>query len=68
MPRVVTKKVRSLEAQKMIRLRSALDFTQRELAKHFNVSAGAIAHWELGNRTIPGAVLKLMEIYEKKSK
>ena len=40
--------------------------TQREFAKEFQVSQGAVAHWEAGNRTIPGPMLKLIESYELK--
>jgi DNA-binding transcriptional regulator YiaG len=63
-----TKTSRSEEAARLVSLRSALGMTQRELAKEFMVSPGSIALWERGQRTIPGAVLKLMQIYEKKKK
>ncbi len=35
------------------------------MAKDFKVAHGAIAFWEQGKRTIPGPVLKLIEIYEE---
>ena len=54
------------EAKRLRDLRSALDMSTRELAQEFMVSQTAITLWENGERTIPGAVLKLMEIYEKK--
>ena len=52
------------EAQRLKKLRASLDMSQRDFAKEFRVAQGAIAHWEAGNRTIPGPVLKLIEIYE----
>ena len=39
--------------------------TQRELAQEFGVTHVAIGHWERGLRTIPGSVLKLLDIYER---
>jgi len=51
-----------------VALRRSLDMTQRDLAKEFMVSPGSIALWENGQRTIPGAVLKLIEIYEGRAK
>jgi transcriptional regulator with XRE-family HTH domain len=46
-------------------LRKRLDMTQRELAREFYVSPGAVALWENGNRLVPGPIRKLVEIYEK---
>lgn len=46
-------------------LRDALDMSQRDLAKEWHTSVSAIAYWETGARSIPGPVLRLMEIYEK---
>jgi transcriptional regulator with XRE-family HTH domain len=63
-----TKTSRHEEASRLVTLRSALGMTQRELAKEFMVSPGSIALWEGGQRTIPGSVLKLMDIYDKKTK
>ena len=54
------------DAKRLKALRIELGLSQRELAKEFYVSPGAIAHWENGNRPISGPVLKLIEIYEKK--
>jgi hypothetical protein len=34
--------------------------TQRELASEFQVTSGAIAHWEAGKRPIPGPVSRLV--------
>lgn len=68
MPRTLKKKLRAPEKERLARLRERLSLTQREMAKLLNVSNGAVAHWEQGNRTIPGAVIKLMEIYEKEKR
>jgi transcriptional regulator with XRE-family HTH domain len=46
-------------------LRIKLGWTQREMAKEFGVSPGAIALWEQGDRPIPGPVLKLLLFYEQ---
>jgi transcriptional regulator with XRE-family HTH domain len=43
-----------------------MGMTVRELAKEFNVSFGSISLWENEERSIPGAVLKLIEIYEER--
>ena len=52
-------------AERLVQLRQILGLSQRELAKEFQVSAGAIAQWETGERAIPGPILRLVEIYEK---
>ena len=49
-------------------LRQAFGWTQRDLAREFNVSHGAVAMRESGERGIPGTVVKLLEIYEKTKK
>jgi transcriptional regulator with XRE-family HTH domain len=54
------------ESKRLRDLREALGMTTRELAEEFMVSQTAITLWENGDRTIPGSVLKLMDIYEKK--
>lgn len=51
-------------AVRLLQLREKLGFSQRELAKEFQVSSGAIASWEVGTRPIPGPVLKLIALYE----
>ncbi len=56
------------DAERLIALRKAFGWTQRELAIEFNVSHGAVAMWESSERSVPGAVVKLIEIYEKKIK
>ncbi len=54
------------DSLRLLALRKANDWTQRDLAKEFQVSHGAVAMWESGDRSIPGAVIKLIEIYERK--
>lgn len=49
---------------RLLKLRSSLDLTQREFAKKIMVTSGAIALWESGQRKIPGPVKKLIEIFE----
>lgn len=51
-------------AERLVLLRQTLGLSQRELAKEFQVSGGAIACWETGTRVIPGPVLKLIDLYE----
>lgn len=51
-------------AERMVQLREKLGLSQREFAKEFQVSSGAIACWETGVRAIPGPVLRLMDLYE----
>ena len=53
------------EAARLRALRKRLGLTLREMAKEFQVSHVAIGHWERGLRTIPGSVLRLLEIYEE---
>jgi transcriptional regulator with XRE-family HTH domain len=54
------------ESKRLRDLREVLGMTTRELAEEFMVSQTAITLWENGDRTIPGSVLKLLDIYEKK--
>lgn len=69
MPRKSPTKASKLEeAVRLKSLRTALGFTQREMAKEFLVSQGSINLWENGERTVPGAVIKLMDIYEERIK
>ena len=42
---------------------SGLDL-QRKLAKEFGITPGAVSQWESGQRSIPGTVQRLVEIYE----
>lgn len=53
------------EAKRLRDLRALLNLSQREMAKQFGVVHGAVALWENGQRTIPGPVLRLMDIYEE---
>lgn len=69
MPRTApSKKVKHQEGQRLKALRNRLGKTQREMAKEFLVSAGAINQWERGERTVPGPVLRLIEMYEAQLK
>ena len=52
-------------AKRILTLRDKLGISQRELAKKFGVSPGAVAHWEAGQRDISGPVEKLLEIFEQ---
>ncbi len=65
MPRTIKKQLRISEAESLLKLRGKMKLSQREMAKILNVSCGAIAHWELGNRTIPGSVLILMKFVKQ---
>lgn len=51
-------------ATRLRQLRETLELSQRQLAKEFMVSSGAIASWELGSNPIPGPVLRLIELFE----
>ena len=50
--------------ERLIRIRKMLGFSQRGLAEEFRVSAGAVGSWEVGDREIPGPVLKLIELFQ----
>ena len=64
MPRHNTRNSRLDEAKRLRRLRNYLQVSQRDLANEFKVGHGAVSFWESGRRTIPGPILKLIEIYE----
>jgi predicted unusual protein kinase regulating ubiquinone biosynthesis (AarF/ABC1/UbiB family)/DNA-binding XRE family transcriptional regulator len=53
------------EASRLRRLRDMLGLTQREFAVEIKVAHGAIAAWEGGKQSMPGPVLKLLELYEE---
>jgi transcriptional regulator with XRE-family HTH domain len=68
MPRQTTSiSAKEKEAERLIKVRKALGLTQIDLAKEFKVTRQALSMWERGERTIPGPVLKLIEIYEAKA-
>ena len=68
MPRsVASQSARKNEGQRLKALRTEMGMTVRELADEFMVAFSSISHWETGMHAIPGPVLKLIEIYEKKS-
>ncbi len=54
-----------MNAKRLRTIREFLGYSQRELARDFQVTNGAIAHWESGDRPIPGPILKIMGIYEQ---
>jgi predicted unusual protein kinase regulating ubiquinone biosynthesis (AarF/ABC1/UbiB family)/DNA-binding transcriptional regulator YiaG len=64
-PRSRPKRQRQHEASRLRRLRTTLGLTQRELAEEFHVAHGAISGWESGKQTLPGPILKLLELYEE---
>ena len=64
MPRSKPISSRKPEAKRLLQLRQKLGLTQREMAEEFHTTSGAIAHWESGDRTMAGPVLRLIEIYE----
>ena len=67
MPRSKPKSSRLNEALRLRQLRGFLQLSQRDLATEFRVGHAAISSWESGARTIPGPILKLIEIYEKEA-
>jgi predicted unusual protein kinase regulating ubiquinone biosynthesis (AarF/ABC1/UbiB family)/DNA-binding XRE family transcriptional regulator len=67
MPRRREGDIRSEEARRLRRIRDALELTQREMAEQFGVASSAIAQWESGKHTIPGPVLRLIELYESET-
>lgn len=58
------KKIKTDYSERLKAIRNKLGMTQRRLAEELYVTAGAINHWEKGDRKIPGPVRKLIEIYE----
>jgi transcriptional regulator with XRE-family HTH domain len=64
MPRTRYGGSRSEEARRLRHIRDELGLTQRELATQFGVAASAVAQWETGTHTVPGPVLRLVELYE----
>lgn len=63
MPRYTKPTSRDEEARLLRALRDELGLSQREMAVEFGVTSAAIAQWESGARTIPGSVLRLMDLY-----
>lgn len=69
MPRKSTSNAaKQREAERLIKVREDLGLTQIDLAKEFKVTRQALGMWERAERTIPGPVLKLIEIYESKAR
>lgn len=52
-------------SNRLIAVRQALSFSQREMAEELGVVHGAVGLWEGGKRRIPGPVIKLIELYEE---
>ena len=65
MPRTRKKPERYSEAARLTQLRTTAGLSQRDIADVFRVTKGAIAQWETSERTIPGPVLALIDIYEE---
>jgi len=63
--RKVVSKARDHGGARLKRLRSQMGMTMREFGKEFNVGFSSISHWENGAHTIPGSVIRLIEIYEQ---
>lgn len=59
---------RSDLAQRVLRLRKNFGWSQAQLAEEFYVTPATIAHWESDRRDISGTAIRLIEIYESKSK
>ena len=57
---------RKKEGVRLKSLRQKMNMTVRELAQEFNVAFSSISQWENGEHSIPGPVLKLMDIYEER--
>ena len=57
---------RKKEGTRLKNLRKQMDMTVRELAQEFQVAYSSISQWENGEPSIPGPVLKLIEIYEQR--
>lgn len=64
MGKVVNTFEKNIDAKRILKLRKKMGMSQRALAKEFNVSPGAVAHWENGLRKVSGPILRLLEIYE----
>jgi DNA-binding transcriptional regulator YiaG len=60
----VPKSKRSKDAKRILALRKRMGWSQLQLAEEFGVTAGAVNHWEMGTRAIPGPVLKLIGLFE----
>jgi DNA-binding transcriptional regulator YiaG len=50
-------------SEALVELRKKLGWPQARLAKEWKVHPGTISLWEVGSRSIPGPVLRLIEIY-----
>lgn len=50
------------------RIRRRLKLSQDDLAKRLGVTRGAVSHWELGRRKVPGPVERLLKQIEQEGK
>ncbi len=67
MPRVNdSKKTKTKEGNRLKKLRLSMGMNMRDFSKEFKVSLGSISQWETGEHTMPGPVLRLIELYEEK--
>jgi transcriptional regulator with XRE-family HTH domain len=64
--RKVAEVIKNSESNRLKQLRIQMGMTVRELGKEFNVGYSSISQWENGSYSIPGSVLKLIEIYEQR--
>ena len=64
--RKVIPTTKNLEGARLKKLRTQMGMTVLDLGKEFMVGYSSISQWETGEHTIPGSVLKLIEIYEEK--
>ena len=55
---------RAKAGKRLKRIREILGFSQAQMAKELWVTPGAIAHWEQGNRRMPGSARKWLTLYE----
>ncbi len=64
--RKIPPQIKDDEAARLKKLRTQMGMTVRELGKEFKVGYSSISQWENGEYSIPGSVLRLIEIYEEK--
>lgn len=49
--------------EELIKLRTSTGMNRREFAEYFGIPYRTVQDWELGNRTMPGYLLRLMSYY-----
>src|SRR5262249_24492608 len=65
MPRHRDESTREREGQRVRGLRELFGWSQSQVAREFGVATAAVSHWEAGERTVPGPVLRLIDLYEE---